>query len=559
VLDAEAMKLIETSPTRVGPFPIISQTHLEGFSMLKSKFSQRALLSVAAALIAFSAPASAEKVLRVVPHADLKNLDPIWTTAYITRNHGYMVYDTLFATDENLKIQPQMVDTFKVSGDGLVYTFKLRPGLKWHDGAPVKSEDCIASIKRWGKRDGMGQKLMDFTKSMDVVDDNTFTLTLKEPYGLVLDSLGKISSNVPFMMPKRLADVDAFTQVSEIIGSGPFKFVKDEWVPGAKVVYVKNEAYVPRSEPASGAAGGKVVKVDRVEWIYIPDPATTVNALINGEVDLLESPAVDMITLMRGNADIKIEIIDPLGTQGWLRPNHLWPPFNHPKARQALLWAVNQEEYLQAIVGDPALYKVCAAYFICDTPYATMIGTEPLTAVDKKMAMKLLKESGYKGEKIVLMQPTDIPVLNNASLVTAQLLRDIGMDVDVQAMDWSTLTSRRAEKKSPADGGWNIFHTYSTGADVSSPIANIGISGGGVEKAWFGWPTDAKIEKLRDDFARATTVDARKKIVEVLQTRLFEVVPYVNFGQWFQPMAWRSNLSGVLVSPVPFFWNIDKK
>jgi peptide/nickel transport system substrate-binding protein len=514
--------------------------------------------SVVAVLTAFSMPASAEKVLRIVPHADLKNLDPIWTTAYITRNHGYMVYDTLFATDGNLKIQPQMVDTWKVSDDGLVYTFKLRAGLKWHDGAPVKSEDCIASITRWGKRDGMGQKLMDFTKSMDVVDDNTFTMTLKEPYGLVLQSLGKISSNVPFMMPKRLADTDAFKQVAEIVGSGPFKFVKDEWVPGSKIVYVKNTDYVPRKEAASGAAGGKVVKVDRVEWVYIPDPATTMNALVNGEVDLWETPAVDMTAQLKADPKIVVKVIDPLGTQGWLRPNHLHPPFNNAKARQALLYAVNQEEYLQAIVGNPEYYKVCAAYFICGTPNESKVGTEALAKVDLKMAKKLLAESGYKGEKIVMMHPTDLPVLNSATLVTAQLLRDIGMKVEVQAMDWSTLTSRRAEKKAPADGGWNIFHTYSTGADVSSPIANIGISGGGVEKAWFGWPTDAKIEALRDKYARASSRDAKDKIINELQLRLFEVVPYVNYGQWFQPMAWRSNLSGVVVSPVPFFWNIEK-
>ncbi len=399
---------------------------------------------------------------------------------------------------------------------------------------------------------------MDFTKSMAVVDDDTFTLTLNEPYGLVLDSLGKISSNVPFMMPKRLAEVDAFEQVPEVVGSGPFKFVKEEWIPGSMIVYVKNTDYVPRAEPASGAAGGKVAKVDRVEWVYIPDPATTMNALVNGEVDLWETPAVDMVPLLRNNADVKIEVRDPLGTQGWLRPNHLHPPFNHPKARQALLYAVDQELYLQAIVGDPALYKVCAAYFICGTPNETMIGTQPLTAVDNEKAKQLLQEAGYNGERIVLMQPTDIPVLNNASLVTAQMLRDIGMDVEVQAMDWSTLTSRRAEKKAPADGGWNVFHTYSTGADVTSPIANIGISGGGVEKAWFGWPTDAITETLRDDYSRATSAGEKAMIIEALQARLFEVVPYVNYGQWFQPMAWRSNLSGVLVSPVPFFWNIDK-
>ena len=526
--------------------------------MTKLKFVQGVLLSALMALFAAALPARAETVLRVVPHADLKNLDPIWTTAYITRNHGYMVYDTLFAVDENLKVQPQMVDAWEVSDDGLTYTFTLREGMTWHDGAPVTAEDCIASIERWGKRDGMGQKLMDFVEAMEASDDLTFTMKLKEPYGLVVDSLGKISSNVPFMMPKRLAETDAFEQVPEIVGSGPFKFVKDEWVPGSKVVYVKNEAYVPRNEPASGAAGGKVVKVDRVEWIYIPDPATAMNALINGEVDLWETPAVDMVPILKTNEDIKIEIIDPLGTQGWLRPNHLHPPFDNPKARQALLWAANQEEYLQAIVGDPALYKVCPAYFICGTPNETDIGTEALAAIDKEKAKELLKEAGYNGEKIILMQPTDIPVLNNASLVTAQMLRDIGMDVEVQAMDWSTLTSRRAEQKSPADGGWNIFHTYSTGADVTSPIANIGISGGGTEKAWFGWPTDAKTEELRDAYSRAGTDEEKKKIVEELQSRLFEVVPYVNYGQWFQPLAWRKDLSGVLVSPVPFFWNISK-
>lgn len=503
--------------------------------------------------------AGAQTVLRIVPHADLKNLDPIWTTAYITRNHAYMVYDTLFAVDENLKVQPQMVDTWSVDDAGLVYTFTLRDGLKWHDGAPVKAEDCVASIQRWGKRDGMGQKLMDFTASMAAVDDKTFTLTLKEPYGLVLDSLGKISSNVPFMMPKRHADVDAFEQVPEVVGSGPFKFVKDEWVPGSKIVYVKNEDYVPRSEPPSGAAGGKVAKVDRVEWVYIPDPATTMNALVNGEVDLWETPAVDMVPLLKDNPNVQIEVRDPLGTQGWLRPNHLHPPFDNPKARQALLYAVDQAVYLQAIVGDPALYKVCPAYFICGTPNEVDVGTEALAAVDIDKAKALLKEAGYNGEKIVLMQPTDIPVLNNASLVTAQVLRDIGMDVEVQAMDWSTLTSRRAEQKSPADGGWNVFHTYSTGADVTSPIANIGISGGGTEKAWFGWPTDAKTEELRDAYAREADPARQKELVVELQARLFEVVPYVNYGQWFQPMAWRSNLSGVLVSPVPFFWNVEKK
>ena len=450
-----------------------------------------------------------------------------------------------------------MVGDFSVSDDGLTYTFTLRDGLKWHDGSPVTAADCIASIERWGKRDGMGQKLMDFTASMEAVDDKTFTMQLKEPYGLVLDSLGKISSNTPFMMKEEFAKTDAFTQVTEIVGSGPFRFVADEWVPGSKVVYVKNEDYVPRDEPPSAAAGGKVVHVDRVEWVYIPDPATTMNALQNGEVDLWETPSPDMVPIMKTQDNIVIDVIDPLGTQGWLRMNHLHAPFDNPKVRQAVAMAVHQETYLLALVGDPSLYKTCKAYFICGTPNDSTAGDKGYLEGNLDAAIKMLEEEGVVGHKIVLMQPTDIPVLNSASLVTAQLLRDLGFDVEVQAMDWSTLTSRRAEKKKVEDGGWNVFHTYATGADAQSPIANIGVSGGGVERAWFGWPTDEGVEKLRDDFARETDPAKKQQIIETLQASLFELVPYVNYGQWFQPMAWRKGLKGVLVSPVPFFWNIE--
>jgi peptide/nickel transport system substrate-binding protein len=497
--------------------------------------------------------------LKVIPHADLKNTDPIWTTAYITRNHGYMIYDTLFSLDADLKPQPQMVDAWQVSDDGLVYTFTLRPGLKWHDGAPVRAADCVASIQRWGKRDGMGQKLMELTQSLDVVDDRTFTLTLKEPYGLVLHSLGKISSNVPFMMPERLAKTDAFTQITEHIGSGPFRFVEEDWVPGSKVVYVRNPDYVPRSEPPSFAAGGKVVKVDRVEWLYIPDPATAQAALSAGEVDYYERPPVDLLPLMEANPEVTVSIIDPLGTQGWLRPNHLHPPFNHKKARQALLWMVNQEDYMRAIIGDPKYWRTCGAYFMCGTPLETDVGSEPLMQQDFAKAKQLMQEAGYQGEPVVLMDPTDIPILHGATLVTAQLLRKIGVKVDVQAMDWSTLTSRRAEKKPPSEGGWNLFHTWATGADVASPVNNIGVSGGCMEKAWFGWPCDPRLEELRDAWARTSDPAKQKEIAVELQRVAYDTVPYVNYGQWFLPTAYRSNLQGVIVSPVPFFWNIEKQ
>src|SRR6478735_2333553 len=238
------------------------------------------------ALIAVATTAGAQqKVLKFIPQADLRILDPIATTAYITRNHGYMVYDTLFAMDEKFQVKPQMLDKYEMSKDKLTYTFTLRDGLKFHDGAPVRSADCIASIERWAKRDVFGQRLAELTEAWTAVDDKTFRLKLKKPFAYVLEALGKPSSNVPFIMPERIAKTDAFTAITDATGSGPFKFVKEEWVPGSKVVYVKNTDYVPRKEPPSWAAGGKVVKVDRVEWIYIPDAATAAAALNAGEVD----------------------------------------------------------------------------------------------------------------------------------------------------------------------------------------------------------------------------------------------------------------------------------
>jgi peptide/nickel transport system substrate-binding protein len=518
--------------------------------------------AVAAAFLALSmvsASAQAESVLKIVPHADLKNIDPIWTTAYITRNHGYMVYDTLFALDENLEVQPQMVADWSVSDDGLTYSFTLREGLKWHDGVAVTAADCVASIRRWSARDGMGQKLADATKEMRVIDDATFELELTAPYGLVLESLGKISSNVPFMMAKRHAETDPFEQVPEIVGSGPFIFVKEEWVPGAKVVYVKNPDYVARSEAPSFAAGAKVAKVDRVEWHYIPDAATAMNALLAGEVDYFELPPHDLLPIMEASPGVAVENLDPLGVQGWVRMNHLLPPFDNPKMRQALLWMINQTDYLQATVGNPAFYSACPAYFGCGTPLESDVAAEALSSQDLDKARALVAEAGYDGSPVVILQATDIPINNGAALVTAQLLREIGVNVELQAMDWSTLTSRRAISDPIDQGGWNIFITWWIGADILNPIANIGVSGGCRDRAWFGWPCDEAIEALRDEFARATDPAEQKRIADAVQTRAYEIVTYGNFGQWFNPIAYRDSLGGMIKSPVPFFWNIEKQ
>ena len=297
----------------------------------------RAFMLVVA--LAAGTASAQDKVLKFIAQADLRILDPITTTAYITRNHGYMVYDTLFATDAKFQVQPQMVDKWEISKDKRSYTFTLRDGLKFHDGQPVRSADCIASLERWGKRDALGQKLAEATDTWTAVNDKTFKLKLKKPFPLTLDALGKLSSNVPFIMPERIAKADAFQNITEVIGSGPFKFVKEEWVPGNKVVYVKNTDYVPRKEAPSWAAGGKVVKVDRVEWMYIPDSATAAAALGAGEADWWEQLPPDLIPLLRKNKDIRVENIDPLGSLGMIRFNFLQPPFNNQKLRQALLYA----------------------------------------------------------------------------------------------------------------------------------------------------------------------------------------------------------------------------
>jgi len=516
---------------------------------------------VVAALIA-AAPALAVaqgKVLKFIPQADLRILDPIATTAYITRNHGYMVYDTLFSIDDKFQVKPQMVDKWEMSKDGLTYTFTLRPGLKFHDGQAVKSADCIASIDRWSKRDALGQKLAEATESWAAVNDTTFTLKLKKPFPLTLDALAKPSSNVPFIMPERIAKTDPFKNLEDPIGSGPFKMVKAEWVPGNKVVYVKNTDYVPRKEAPSWASGGKVVKVDRVEWIYIPDSATAAAALNAGEADIWEQVPPDLIPLLSKNKSVTVKNNDPLGSMGMIRFNFLHPPFNNEKMRQALLYAVNQQDYVIGIAGDPKNGKPCFSYFTCGTPLATEAAADPLKGKrDMEKAKQLVKESGYKGEKVVIIDATDQPIVHSQSLLTLEILKKMGVNAEIQAGDWGTLITRRAVKEPIDKGGWNIFHTWLVGPDMVNPAVNFPIRGTG-EKAWFGWPTDAKMEELREAWFNAKDLAESKKAAEAVQRRAFEFVPIIPTGQFILPTAYRANISGLIIAPINLLWNVEKK
>jgi peptide/nickel transport system substrate-binding protein len=510
-----------------------------------------------AGMVAGAQPAGAQDTLRVVMHSDLKIVDPIWTTAYISRNYGYMVYDTLFALDEQLNIQPQMVDSYEISDDQLVYTFTLRDGLLWHDGAPVTSEDAIVSIERWGQKDSMGLLLMSFVEGMKAVDDKTFEMRLKEPYGLVLLSLAKPSSNVPFMMPKRIAETPASEQISEYVGSGPFVFERDQWEPGTKSVFTKFADYQPRGEPPSWAAGGKVAKVDRVEWIWIPDHQTAVNALVNGEIDVIEAPPHDLLPVIEADDGIALFDYNPLGNQYMFRMNWLHPPFDNQKVREAAIAALNQEDFLRAVIGDPRYYKVCPAMFICDTPFATDEGAAMLVESHFDEAKALLEEAGYDGTPVTLMHSTDLQVLTNLAPVAKQLLEKGGFTVDMQSMDWQTLVSRRAKKEPPAEGGWSALLTSWVAADVLNPISTAGLTAS-CDTAWFGWPCDEQLEQLRLDFATATDPARQTELAHQIQARALEIGTHAYVGQWYQPIAHRDTVAGLLHGPAPFFWNVSK-
>ncbi len=512
-----------------------------------------------AALVAFSSVHAQDKVLRVVPHSNLSILDPIWTTQFMARNHGYMIYDTLFGTDEKNQVKPQMVDKWTVSPDKRLWTFTLRPGLEFHDGKAVTGEDVTVSLERWGKRDAMGQKLMTFVERMDSPKPDTFRIFLREACGIMLEALAKPSSNVPFIMPKRVAETPADKQIEEHIGSGPYIFKRDEFKPGDRAVYVKNPKYIPRKEAPSGTTGGKHVYVDRVEWnLALRDAQSQVNALAKGEVDVIERPAFESYEQLKQVPDVALVNKDPLGFQYMCRFNHLHPPFNNAKVRQAAIAAMAQEQFLRAQVGIKEFYRPCASMFTCNTPYGSAKGSDVQSKSNMKKAQALQKGSGYDGTPVLIMKPTDLASIGKLPDVAAQLLRQAGFKVDLQAMDWNSVVSRRAKKDAPAQGGWNIFCTAWVAPDIWNPLANAAIGGAG-EKSWFGWPTDPELEKLRDDFARATEEPKKKALAEAIQARAFEIGTHAPLGEYVNPLAARQSVSGWVIGPGDIYWNVRKK
>ena len=517
------------------------------------------LASVAALAAVCAAPFASAQTFKVVMHSDLKVLDPIWSGAYIVRSHGYMLYDTLFAMDEKFQIKPQMVDTWTVSDDGLTWTFKLREGLEWHDGTPVTAEDCVASLKRWAVRDSMGLKLSQSLADYKVIDPKTFQMVFKEKFGPVLESLGKPSVVVPFIMPKRVAETDPYKQIDDYTGSGPFIFKKDEWKPGEKTVYVKNTKYKPRAEPMSGLAGGKVVNLDRVEWVWIQDSETQVNALLKGEIDMIETVNYDSLPVLEKDKGVRV-IRSHTSNQYVFRMNWLIPPFNNVKIRQAAMVALSQEEFLQANIGDKRFYRVCKALFTCDTPLASEVGMENVLNGNAQKAREMLKEAGYDGTVVVMPQPADLQVIKQLPIVAKAQLERAGFKVEVQATDWTTMVNRLVTKKGPpSEGGWNSFATSWVQVDILDPLMTPYLAAT-CDKARAGWPCDEKMEALRDKYVRANTLAEKKAAAEEVQRHFVEIVTHVPLGEWTAVYAVRSNIETRPVPPpVSAFWGITKK
>lgn len=510
-------------------------------------------------LTLFAQPALAQApltVLHVVPQADVAVTDPLFTTAWISTIHGTMIWESLFAWDSKLQAKPQMAKSWSTSPDGLTWRFTLREGLRFHDGSPVTTADVIPSLRRWMTIDAMAKKIAMVTTAMTAVDDKTFEWTLSTPQPGLIDTLAAAPSHFAIIM--RAQDIPpAGKPATSTIGSGPFKFNTELRISGARVVYDRNADYVPRDEPPDGLAGGRVVKVDRVEFNVQPDPATAASALQAGEVDFLERPSFDLMPLLRRNKAIKIEVLSELASQAVLRPNALYPPFNDVRARQALTNIVNQQDEMDAGYGDPAYFQSCNSFFVCGSPNGTQAGTEAF-GPDLDRAKRLLAEAGYKGETLTMLATHDFSYMGAMAEVTVAAMQKAGLKVDVQWSDWATVVSRSAKQEPPDKGGWNIYVTGEPGVLAFSPNTNIFAYMPCDRSNLAGWPCDDEVEALRAAYAKAATAE-RPAILEQLQRRLAEVNPYRLLGQATQPVAYRDTLTGVLRSPVVAYWNISKK
>lgn len=526
---------------------------------------RRRFLATTGGLVAAGlAPARAQRadprVLRFVPQANLTALDPVWTTAAVSTTHGYTVFDTLYGTDEQSRPQPQMAEGHAVSDDGRTWRIRLRDGLSWHDGTPVLARDCAASLQRWARRDTFGQSLAQVVDGWGHADDRTIEIKLKSPFPMLVSAIAKVSSTAAFMMPERLAQTDPFQQVTEMTGSGPFRFLADEYVSGARASYARFDQYVPRQEIPSGTAGGKVANFARVEWQIIPDVATASAALLRGEVDWWDQVAPDLTPLLRRNKDVTVGVNDPGGYIGTLRFNTLNPPFDNAAIRRAVLHAGNQDDYLRAITGnDPDIFSECHSMWPCGTPYGLETGPKgsPDPAKVLAEARAMLKEAGYAGEKVVVLSPSDLPSIGPFGDVTVDLLKKLGMNVEMVQTDWGSVVQRRASREPVDKGGWSIFHTWWPSYTIANPAVTPVLRGQGAQ-GWFGWYRNDRVERLAAEWLLAPTEADQARLAAAIQDESIQQAPIVPLGRYFIRTAYRSNLTGFVRSSINLPWGVRR-
>ena len=491
------------------------------------------------ALPAITKSAAAD-TLRVIPEADLAILDPVWTTATVTRDHAFMVFDTLYGFDADYNVQPQMVDGHSIENDR-IWTLTLRPGLRFHNNEPVRAADVVASIRRWATRDSFGQTLLATTDALEAPDDRRIVIRLKKPF-----PVARALANSALIMPESLARTDASQQVSAMIGSGPFRFLPDERIAGARAAYARFDGYVPRPDgAASFTAGPKIAHVGRVEWTVIPDQATAAAAMLRGEMDWWGA-APDHLDTLRRARNLRLDRIDSLGGIRIMRFNHVHPPFDNPAIRRAILPIIKQSDYLTAVAGDDrTLWRDGVGVFVPGTPMANDAGIDVLMGKrDPARARRELAAAGYQGEKITFMNPADQPEVNSNSLVAADALQKIGLNIDLQTMDWGTLMQRRAKMEPPAQGGWNLVCTGLSGSGCLDPSGHIALRGNGL-KAWAGWPISPRIEALREAWFDSPVVAAQQAICVDIQTQFWQDVPYIPLGQRFGLYAFNNRVTDV--------------
>lgn len=503
--------------------------------------------------------AAAARTVRMVKSGDLRAFDPIFTTADITGDHGLAIYDSLFALDSKFMPQPQMVGKWGVSDDKKTYTFELRDGLGWHDGTRVTAADCVASIRRWAQVAPGGRMMMERTRDIAKKDDKTFTIELNEPLGLLINILARYSAPSLFIMREKDASRPATEQVTANVGSGPFKFNHALAKPGASFTYDRNEKYVPRSEPADGFAGGKIVKVDRVIWDNIGDQQTAFAALQAGEIDFIQAPPADLYPVIDNDPNLVLQVLNETGSVMLLRMNCLQKPFDNVKARQAMLHLIDQEAFMRAAIGDPRYFKTVTSLFGNGTPDTNDENTEWFKkGGDPESAKQLFKEAGYAGEKVVILQPTNIPEYDNAAQLLAATLQKIGINAELAPSDWGGIVTRRPNKGPVENGGWSIFMTDESGFARTDFVGNP-LLVANVDQGWYGWPKSDEYEALRAKWANIETLEERKELARQMQRVWWDFAGTVHLGQFLAPIARRKSLTGLIGMPgyTPM-WNMQK-